>query len=318
MGKIKWGILGPGKIAHQFAHDFQFVSNAELAAVASRSLDRSKAFGKDYGIPNSYGSYEELYNDPNIDAIYVATPHVFHFEQSKKALCAGKSVLCEKPITINPKQCDELIEVAQKESKYLMEGMWTYFLPAIRTAKEWVTQGRIGKVLHVKSDFGYAVPFDADGRMYNPELAGGAVLDMGIYNIAMAWWFLRKNPIDMHVKVHKAISGVDDDVVMQFQYDDELASLHTSFRCKLDNTTYVVGEKGYIAIPDFWRAKEAKLYESENMIDHFVDSRTGFGFNYELESVSQDLIHGKLESDIMTHQNSRQLQDHMSRVMKLF
>lgn len=318
MKKIKWGIIGPGIIANEFAHDFQFVHKGELAAVASRSSTRGNDFALKYGIPIVYSSYEELYNDPEIDAIYISTPHTFHLENSKKALEAGKAVLCEKPITINPIQYQELLKVAKTTQGYLMEGMWTYFLPAIQKAQKWVSDGRIGTIKHVKSELGYPVPFDPSGRMYNPELAGGSLLDMGIYPLAMAWLFYKKDPDNITVVSQKAKTGVDNDVTMLFEYDQALATLHSSFQCKLSNWTYVIGDQGYIAIPDFWRAKECFLYKVEECVEHFKDSRKGFGFNYEIDAVSDDLIQGKKESEVMPHSYSMKFQEHMKIVANKF
>ena len=150
MEKVRWGIVGPGIIANEFAHDFQFVTNAELKAVASRSLTRATEFAKKYAIPKSYGSYQELYEDDDIDAIYVATPHTFHLKNSSDALFHDKAVLCEKPITTDPGHLRDLLASAEKTGGYLMEGMWTYFLPAIKQAKDWADQGRIGKDMSYK------------------------------------------------------------------------------------------------------------------------------------------------------------------------
>lgn len=316
--KIRWGILGPGVIAKQFAHDFQFVTKGELVAVASRSLERGQAFAQEFGIPKVYDNYEALYNDPEVDAIYVATPHNFHLKQSAAALRAGKAVLCEKPITVNPEECEELLSVAKETKQYLMEGLWTYFLPAIQKAKQWVDEGRIGPIRHVVSDFGYAMPFDPKGRKYNPDLAGGALLDMGIYTLAMNWLFLKKDPDHFHVRVSPASTGVDEEVTMHFDYAECSSVLTTSFRCKLPNFTHIIGEKGYIAIPDFWRARACSLYEREERIDHYEDGRQGFGFNYEAEQVNEDLLAGRLESTTMPHDYSLKLQAWMAMVMKKF
>lgn len=318
MKKVKWGIAGLGKIAHQFAHDFVDVQNGELVGVASRSAERGKEFSEKYNAPKIYTNYQDLYNDDEIDAVYIATPHNFHLEMATEALKAGKAVLCEKPITINPDECRELMEVAKATGGYLMEGMWTYFLPALLKAQEWVAEGRIGKVKHVKSDFGYPVPFDSQGRMYNPNLAGGALLDMGIYTVAMAWLFYKKDPIDISVVARNAPTGVDNDVTMLFEYDDELANLTTSFRSKLPNWTYIVGEGGNIAIPDFWRAKECFLYEMEECVEHFKDPRSTNGFNFEIDAVSEDILQGRKESEVMPLAYSLKLQEQMWAVMQKF
>lgn len=316
--KIRWGIVGPGIIAHEFAHDFQFVAKGELVAVASQSRERGSEFAKKFNIPKVYHTYQDLYSDRDIDVVYVATPHTFHLENSSDAMRAGKAVLCEKPITINPQQLTELLEVSNQTGNYIMEGMWTCFLPAIQKAQQWVKENKIGTIRHVKSDFGYPVPFDAKGRMYNPDLAGGALLDMGIYTIAMAILFTEEFPRKMTVVSKKASTGVDNDVTMLFEYENALATLCTSFRCKLNNWTYIIGDEGYIAIPDFWRAKECFLYKVEECTEHFKDDRRGFGFNYETDAVNEDLLAGKKESAIMPHSFSMNLQEHMYQVSNFF
>lgn len=318
MRKIKWGIISTGRIAREFASDFKYMEHGELAAVASRSQGAAKAFADEYFIPKAYDSYHALFEDPEVEAVYVATPHNLHFPNTRDALNAGKAILCEKPLTVNPATCDELIRIAGSTGQYLMEGMWTYFLPAVRKAREWVKTGRIGQVLHIKSDFGYPVPFDAAGRMYNPELAGGALLDMGIYPLAMAWLFYQKQPKEMSVIARKAPTGVDDDVNVLFDYENATASLATSFRCKLHNHTFIIGEKGYIIIPDFWKAKECFLYQGEEQVDLFTDQRQSIGFNFEGDAVSLDLINGKKESETMPLAYSQAFQQTMANVMALF
>ena len=315
---IRWGILGPGIIAHEFAHDMKFVQSGDIVAVASRSRERAQDFAGQYDIPRAYNSYDELYRDKEIDAIYIATPHTFHLSQSIQAMENGKAVLCEKPITTSPVDLEELKKVSEATGQYLMEGMWTYFLPAIQKAQAWTQEGRIGKIRHVKSDFGYPVPFDPKGRMYNPELAGGALLDMGIYTIAMAWLFLQQDPKDISVITRKAKTGVNDDVTMLFEYDHAVANLTTSFRCKLNNWTYVIGEEGYIAIPHFWRARECYLYKLEECIETYSDKREGFGFQFEAEAVNQDLLNQQKQSSIVPHAVSMKLQDHMAKVSSHF
>ncbi|MEO7934848.1 MAG: Gfo/Idh/MocA family oxidoreductase, partial [Dokdonella sp.] len=153
--KIRWGIIGAGRIAHQFAEDFAHVSNAELVAVAARDESRAQQFAARWAIPKAYSGYQSLYEAEDVDAIYIATPHTFHFEQTTAALRAGKAVLCEKPITVSADECRQLIDEATRQHRYLAEAMWTLFLPAIRKAQAWVAEGRIGTLTHISADFGY-------------------------------------------------------------------------------------------------------------------------------------------------------------------
>ena len=316
--RITWGILGPGIIAHEFVQDFNHVNNAVVGAVASRSAQRAKDFAAEYQIPSHYEGYDELYADPSIDAIYVATPHNFHLEQSLAALQAGKAVLCEKPLTISTGESKELISYSREKDLYLAEAMWTYFLPSIQKAQEWVEQGRLGKILHVKADFGYPVPFDAESRYYNPKLAGGSLYDMGIYPIAIASLFIKKKYQSLVVSSTICETGVDVDTAIHLDYGDETAQLQSAFRCKLHNHAYIVGEKGYIVLPDFWRARECHLYVHEKKVDSFKDHRKGHGFEFEIASISNDILQGKKESSVVSHETSMSFQQLMEEVRNQF
>lgn len=319
MDKIRWGIVSAGRIAHTFAQDIRHVDQAELCAVAARSLDSAQAFANDYSIPKAHGSYQLLFDDPDIDAIYVATPHTFHLEHSSDALKSGKAVLCEKPLTINPEECKELIELSRSTGSYLMEAMWTYFLPAVEKANEWVTENRIGTIKHIKVDFGYPLlPFDANRREYDKGLAGGCLLEMGIYPVAFAWLIMQEDPNEIQVTSRMAPNGVEDDVVAILNYSNAVATIATSFRCKLQNWAYIIGERGYIAIPDFWRASECYLYELDTQTDHFTDQRTTNGFSYEIASVSDDLLQDRKASEKMPLQFSLKFQQHMSAIRDYF
>ncbi|MBB6093500.1 putative dehydrogenase [Povalibacter uvarum] len=324
MKRIRWGILSTGRIAHQFAQDLLHVENAELVCVAARSGDAANEFAKQYSIPRAHCGYDALFADPAVDAVYVATPHTLHLAHSTAALEAGKAVLCEKPLTTCAADAEALIAVAKRTNGYLMEGMWTYFLPAVQVAQRWVAEGRIGRIRHVKADFGYPLlPFDAKRREYDSTLAGGCLLEMGIYPIAFAWLFLKQDPASIQVVARHAPNGVEDDVSMLFDYADCTATpctatLGTSFRAKLRNWAYIIGDEGYIAIPDFWRARECMLYRLDERIDHFDDGRRTLGFEYEARAVGADLMQGKRESEIVPWEASLRFQDHIERIRARF
>ena len=318
MSKVRWGILSTGRIAQQFAQDLAHVGNGELVAVAARTHDAALAFAARYRIPRAHDGYAALFADPDVDAVYVATPHTLHFDHSVAALRAGKAVLCEKPLTVSSAECAALTQTASDCNGYLMEGMWTYFLPAVQRARQWVAQGRIGRIRHIKADFGYPqLPFDATRREYDVALAGGCLLEMGIYPIAIAWLFLQQDPASVQVVARRAPNGVEDDVAMLFDYADCTATLATSFRAKLQNWTYVIGDEGYIAIPDFWRAHECMLYRLDECIDHFDDGRSTLGFDYEATAVGNDVLARKLQSDIVPLSASLRFQQHIERVRAL-
>jgi predicted dehydrogenase len=316
--KIRWGIVSTGRIARQFAEDFEFVENGELWAVCSRSQEAADHFSAQYRVRRAYSSYAAMLEDENIDAVYVATPHNLHFQNAADAIAAGKAVLCEKPLTVNVQECLELTRLATDAGVYLMEAMWTYFLPAVQKARQWVKEGRIGHVLHVKADFGYPIPYNPEHREYNVENAGGCLLDMGIYPVAMAWYFLQQDPESMRTVARMAPNGVENDVVTLCNYPHSVATLACSFHARLPNLAYIVGEAGYIAIPDFWRAGECRLYELDTEVDRFTDGRRSLGFNYEATAVAEDLIAGRLQSTVMPLSNSLRFQEHMERIRQGF
>jgi len=318
MKKIRWGIVSAGTIANTFAADMVHVPNAEVAAVAARSLDSAAEFADKYGVGKTYQGYEKLFSDPDIDAIYIATPHTLHARNSADAMRAGKAVLCEKPITVTAHECKELLDVATETGSYLMEAMWTWFLPAMQKAKAWVDDGRIGELRHVKAELGYPKTFDPQSRLFDPALAGGALLDMGVYPIAIARYFTGRSPESMNVVARFAPNGVDDDVTMQFDYGDCVASLATSFRCKLPNAAYIIGTHGYIEIPQCWRATDCRLFELDECVDSFDDGRPGSGFEFQIAAVSEDILAGRSESRIVSHADSLAFQQDMDLVRDCF
>jgi predicted dehydrogenase len=314
MDTIRWGIVSTGRIARAFARDVAHVEGARLHAVASRTQERAADFAREHDVPRAYGSYHDLFDDPEVDVVYIATPHTLHAVNAADALRAGKAVLCEKPLTTSPEEARALIRVAEETGGYLVEGMWTYFLPAIRQAQAWVAEGRIGRLLHVKADFGYPLPYRPEAREYAADLAGGALLDMGVYPIAFAWRFLQQDPAAIHAIARRAPNGVEDDVTLLFEYPEATASLGCSFRCRLRNEAVVVGDEGYIAIPDFFRAHECSLYRLDERIDHFEERRDTIGFVYEAAAVGDDLREGRQQSEVVPWAASLTFQDHMARV----
>lgn len=313
--KIKWGIIGPGRIAQQFAHDMPFATKGELLAVASRDMTRSEAFAKAYNIPMAYGSYDEMLANPEIDAVYIAVPHAFHYEVALQVMDAGKAVLCEKPLTITTEKCDAMCIVAQEKGLYLMEGMWTYFLPPVLKAKAWLAEGRIGGLHHLQCDFGWVQPKNDKDRWYNPDLAGGALFDMGCYNLAMADFFIDKELQSFSMIGRKASTGVDEVVNLMLDYGDCDAMLQTSFVCNFPNACRLIGEKGYIEITDFWSSKKCTLHLNDGTTEIFEDKRHIFGFNYEIDAVSQDILDGKLQSEVVPHTYSQKIMRLMEAVL---
>ena len=314
MSRIRWGIVSAGNIANTFASDMAHAPNAEAVAVAARSGADARDFADRHGISKAYAGYDRLFADDEIDAVYVATPHTLHLPNSADALRAGKAVLCEKPLTTSADECRQLLDVAAETGGYLLEAMWTWFLPAVRQAKAWFDAGRIGELRHVRADFGFPKAYDPEERVYNTELAGGCLLDMGVYPIAINRLFTNADPNNVQVVARYAPNGVDDDVVMQFDYDDSVASLATSFRCKLPNTAYIIGTEGHIEIPHFWSARECRLVVMHEVVDAFEDGRRGSGFEFQIASASNDILEGRKQSEMVPHAASLEFQEDMDRV----
>lgn len=317
MSKLNWGIVSAGRIAALFCQDLAFSQNSHLYAVAARTQADADKFAKQYQIDNAYQGYQRLFDDPNVDIVYIATPHNFHFQQVYDALMAGKHVLCEKPMTVTYDECQILTTLAKSKGLLLMEALWTYFLPALRQAKLWLDEGRIGQLKHVKVDFGYPIPFNADGREYNPQLAGGCILDMGIYPLAIADYFLTSDISNLYVQANVCETGVEDDVIMIGNSDDVMVSLATSFQCRLSNYAYLIGDKGYIVIPDAFRASECHLYHLDDLVDSFSDNRQSLGYHFEADEACRLIEQGQIESQIVTHNHSLLFQSQLARVKAL-
>ncbi|ANY72597.1 dehydrogenase [Paenibacillus ihbetae] len=298
--KIKWGIMGTGWIAQQFASDLALVSNGEALAVGSRTAGSAAEFASKYDIPRSYGSYEELVQDPDIDVIYIATPHPLHHENVRLCLDAGKAVLCEKPFTINSRELEDLVAAARERKLFLMEAMWTRFLPPIVKVREWLKEGRIGEVRLLKADFGFRSGWNPEGRLLNLQLGGGALLDAGIYPVSFASMIFGAEPDGIWSTAHIGETGVDEQFSVILSYDSgKTASLNGAIRLGLNNEAYIYGTNGHIHIPSFLNAKSATLHVDGEDTVHFNDDRKEIGYAFEAYEVGRCLAEGRLESDVI-------------------
>ncbi|HET7115050.1 MAG TPA: Gfo/Idh/MocA family oxidoreductase [Hanamia sp.] len=314
--KIRWSILGAGRIANAFVKDFPLMQNAELVAVASSDQERAGNFAKEYNIPKAL-SHDELYNDVEIDAVYIATTNNFHFGQALKCLQSGKAVLCEKPITVNDAEFKKLMSVSKTKNVFLMEAMWTYFLPATQKAKQWLDEGRIGKLKVMQIDFAFPLEKKMEGRIYNPDLGGGSLLDLGVYAIALAYYFISQAPDKIVTSGAMTNTGVDERLGMIFQYGDVTAALFTSIITRMSNTVKLYGEEGYIEIPNFWKASTARLFDKEfNLQEAYEDDRTSRGFIFEMQHANDMIMAGNIESPVIPHSRSNEIQETMTEIRK--
>lgn len=316
--KIRWGLVSAGRIAHTFAHDMSFVENSTIHAVAARSLENAESFANQYAIPVAYQGYSALFADPNIDAVYISTPHTLHYEHTKQALMAGKHVMCEKPFVVTPEQCAELCNLAKANNLFLMEAMWTWFLPAIRQAQTWIAEGHIGELKQLKADFGYPIAYDPTKREWNRDLAGGCTFEMGIYPIAFNRLFNSKTPERWHIIGKRAENGADKTMQASIDYGDSLSVIGSSFECKLRNWAYIIGTDGYIAIPDFWRADKAHLYKLDECLTTFEDERKGSGFEFQIQHAVECIRTDRTESDVVSHSDSQAFQQDIAQFLNAF
>ncbi len=298
---VRWGILGPGKIAHKFATGLQAAPGAVLVAVGSRTQANADAFADTYGAPRRHGSYEALAADPDVDVIYVATPHPQHMAATLLCLDHGKAVLCEKPFAMNTQQAEMMVASAREKRLFLMEAMWTRFRPAIRKAVSLVDSGAIGTPELLQIGVGWGSAFDPESRLFNKELGGGILLDGGIYPLSLASHFLGE-PEQVATLAHMAPTGVDDQAGVVLQYaSGAMASIVFSARVTPHAIATLVGTEGRIEIHEDWHKPEGfTLRRRDGSTEVFDFTQTeGNGYQYEALHVMACLRDGRTESDIM-------------------
>lgn len=315
--KYKFGILGTGRMAGKMAEAFPFVAGATIGAVASRSQKSADRFAQQYGIGKAYNSYEAMMADPDIDVVFVATPHNLHHQNTLMSLNAGKHVLCEKPFAVNGREVREMIDMAREKNLFLMEALWSRFLPNIIKAKEIVESGKIGKIKLLKSHFYIKPDFNPQGRLFNKELIGGSLMDLGIYPVFLAMYLMGK-PQRIASLAGIGATGVDFSCSMTFGYPDEaMAVLHSSLICSAGTSAVVEGEKGTIIFDNWWHTPtNFSVVDGDGNITPYTFEFAGNGYNYELEEVVRCLNNRQTESNIMSWQTSLELIDTLDVVRK--
>ncbi|MFX0021105.1 MAG: Gfo/Idh/MocA family protein [Candidatus Hermodarchaeota archaeon] len=297
---IKWGILGCGKIAYKFAEGLKVLPEAKLEAVASKTEGKAETLGRMFGVKNIYNNYEELVNNPAVDVIYIATTHNFHYQNALLCLTHGKSVLCEKPITLNANQAEDLIKTARNKNLFLMEAMWTRFLPCINKINELIDQDIIGDIKHITADFGINREFDPKIRAFNPDLGGGALLDLGIYPINFVRMVYKQSPFKIKSTAFIGITKVDEKSCYLFEYKNgQTAMLSSSYRLLMTDNAFIFGTKGYLKIPDFYRPTKIVLKLEGKPKKTFKLPFKSTGYNYEAIEVMKCLNSDQIESTIM-------------------
>jgi len=313
-----WAILGCGKIARKFANDLKTLPNAKLYAAASRSIENAQQFASELGFEKAYGSYEEMVNDPAVDVVYIASPHSHHFEHALLCLNHQKSVLCEKAFAMNSREVSEMIEASRKNNTFLMEAFWTMFQPSFQKAMEIIRSGELGALKMVHSDFAFNADYNPERRLYNVELGGGSLLDIGIYPIFMTLMALGK-PSEIKTMASFCPTGAEESIMMSFKYSGgQIASLVSSFACHSSTQTEFSFENGFIRLNRRFYTPTSLTYWKSFEEEKLITFEKGIGFGYELEAahVMDCLDAGKIESDLMSHSISSDLMEIMDQVRK--
>ncbi|GGD07361.1 Gfo/Idh/MocA family protein [Hyunsoonleella pacifica] len=315
---INWGIIGLGNIAHKFATDLLTIKGAKLYAVASRNQDKADAFAKKYDAITAFDSYEALAKDTNIDAVYIATPHALHKENTLLCLKNGIAVLCEKPFAMNTEEVAEMIALAKEKNVLLMEALWTYFLPHYQYVLNALKEKKFGKLLKLEADFGFYRTFDDKHRLFNKSLGGGSLLDIGIYPIFIALSTLGI-PKTIGAKATYFDNGADASCNMEFEYEDTTkAYLKSSLIEDTPTEAIFYCEHGTIKINTMFHAPATVTLMPNEGVNETLDfGYNTIGYNYEVIHFNQLLRDGKTESDIMTFEFSKQLINTLDHVRSL-
>jgi predicted dehydrogenase len=299
MPLIRWGVIGPGSIATGFAEAMQWADGGTITAVASRSAERADTFGDRFDIPTRYADYDALAADPDVDVVYVATPHSRHEVDTIGLLRAGKSVLCEKPFALNARQAARMAAEARNRGLFLMEAIWSRFLPSYRALVDVIGEGRIGEPLLVEADFGFRRPVDPDHRHFAPGLGGGALLDLGIYPIQLSTLVL--GPIE-RVVADGVVgeTGVDEVVTALLHHSgDRLGVVKAALRVGMTCTARIAGTEGAIDLPAMMHCPNSITVSNAAGVEHIDASYEGNGLRFEIDEVHRCLAAGRTESAVV-------------------
>lgn len=297
---VRWGIVGPGRIAAKVVKDFAYAPGAVAVAAASRSIDRAQAFCDEHGLATAYGSYADIIAAPDIDVLYIATPHPQHHRIAVAALRAGKAVLVEKTFAATVAGAEDIVATAGGNGVFAMEAMWTRFQPAIVAARALIEAGAIGEVRQVQADLGVDRPYDESDRLYDPAQGGGVLLDLGVYVVSLAQYVLG-TPDRIEVAGSLAPTGVDREVRLLLAYDDgRTATLLGSLRHHTPGAARVFGSGGYLEIPPrFHHPDRIVLHRDGAEPEEIIRPAQGAGYSHELVEVSECVRAGRTESSVM-------------------
>ena len=297
--KLRWGIISTGMIANQMAEAINNVSGSEIWGVASRSLPNAQQFAEKYHIQNAFAPYSELIRNPDVDVIYIGVPNPFHYELILESLNNGKHVLCEKPFTLNAKEAKECIDLAREKNLFLMEAMWTRFLPTVQQVKKLVQNGEIGSLTQITGDFLIQREYDPEHRLYNLDLGGGALLDIGVYLLSVAQFFAGKpDEIDGVAKMCETGADVLDTLMLQYP-DNVNASFVCGFPGHKPQKFSLVGTKGYFTIESPFYKTDAFILGNKKEETFYEYPYKGNGYVHMIEAVQQSVLNGETQHEVM-------------------
>ena len=310
---FRWGILGTGGIARTFARDLGLLPGHKVAAIGSRKLEKAEQFATEFGA-DSYGSYEELVAT-DVDAIYVATPHTFHAANTILALNAGKPVICEKPFAVNLSEAESMVSASRANKVALMEGMWSRFLPTYKVIREVVASGELGELVAIYADHGQALPVDPYYRLHAPELAGGALLDLGIYPISLTFMLLG-DPDSVIATSTKTESGVDAQTSFIFSYfSGQHSIMTTTLQVRTPCTAKIIGTRGRIEVDsNFYTPTSMRVIIDGKPPREYPANYKGHGIREEAAHFAELVRSGKTESELMSHEESLAIMDCMDEI----
>ncbi|MEO0573172.1 MAG: Gfo/Idh/MocA family oxidoreductase [Bacteroidota bacterium] len=307
MEQIRWGIIGPGKIATSFANDLRLVKDAVIAAVASRNQERSQNFANDFKVKHVFNSYDELFASDTIDVVYIATPHVFHSDLAIRAMNNGKHVLCEKPLGVNKLEVEGMVKAAKKNNVFLMEALWSRFNPTIRKVKALSDQGILGEVTYVNADFAfYALDRAKESRLLNVNLAGGTLLDIGIYPVFLAYLFLGR-PTEIKAMSNFNTDGAEIQTSIIFQYPNAQAILNSAFTHNSRMSAEIAGSMGNVTLAPRFHEAPGYTLQSVEQSGSFELPPKGRGYYHEILEVHECLRQQRTESRLWSHTDSLNL-----------
>lgn len=313
----RWGIIGAGRIADKFCTAINFVQGSQVYAIASRDEEKAKSYATKFGASTRYNNYDDLIQDENIDIIYVALPHVFHFDTTMKCLANKKAVLCEKPMSLSYAHTKKMIEAATENNVFLMEGMWTACMPFIDKIKSIIEKDIIGKPQYLSANFGFAAPDSSESRLYNKKLGGGSIVDVGIYPLFLST-LLFGTPTTIKSVSKVGITGVDEYTNVVLQYPGgETAHLLSSICFNTDIEAEIIGIKGSIKIKNPWfKATDFSVKLKDGSVQNFSIPHLCNGFEHEIKEVMDCLDRGSLQSEKMPHQWSMVIAEVMDEILQ--